>query len=408
MSLYEYEREGDAAALIDLLADSTNDEVRRRAAEALGELDEHDDRHEIVEALVEAAESDDDAVASAAIDALDQLGRDAIEALIQRLAGVEFEDGAADWVKAKAFRQALSADVAELRMAAANALGEVGDADSVPPLVECFEDGDARVRARAARAAGMVGDARATDPLTGLLTDSTAGVRREAAESLGRIGNRQALQALLTLYDDDNEMVRRIAVYGFGKFETDRPVDALVEALGDSSPAVRRTAVYSLIELLANVPTEQSHEIRETVVQRLAAGDGTVVEPLAELLRESTQVAQRRNAAWLLGRVADDDGDSAVVDALVEALADDDGMVSQFAATSLASLGGDAVERKLLAIAEDNEAAPDARSQAVFALGKIGGAETKRRLEKLLDETEDEDIRQQTFSALSKLGGHDA
>ena len=407
MSLYQYEREGDAQSLIGVLDRSENEEIRKRAAEALGQLEDHDDRRDIVSALVDAAETDESAVASAAIDALDELGGDAIETLIASMADVDFDDGAADWARAKAFTQALSAEVPELRMAAANALGDVGDADSVPHLTKRFEDPDPRVRARAARACGLIGDARATDALTGLLSDPKAGVRREAAESLGRIGNRQALQALLALYDDDSEIVRRIAVSGFGKFDTDRPVEALVEALGDPSPAVRRTAVYALIELLANVPTEQSHEIRETVVAELSAGDGTVVEPLVELLEESTQVAQRRNTAWLLGRVVDDP-DRAVVDALIDALADDDPMTSQFAATSLAAVGGDHVERKLLAVAEDDEAAGDVRGQAVFALGKVGGEEAKRRLETMLEETEDETVRQQTFSALSKLGGREA
>jgi len=408
MSLYEYEREGDAQSLIGVLDRSENPEIRRRAAEALGQLEDHDDRRDIVRALVAAAESDEDAVASAAIDALDQLGQDAIESLIASMADVDFDEGAADWARAKAFTQALSAEIPELRMAAANALGEVGDADTVPRLTNRFEDPDPRVRARAARACGQIGDARATDALTGLLSDPKAGVRREAAESLGRIGNRQALQALLSLYQDDSEVVRRIAVAGFGKFDTDRPVEALVEALGDPSPAVRRTAVYALIELLANVPTEQSHEIRETVVAELSAGDASVVEPLVEILEESTQVAQRRNTAWLLGRVTEDDPDRAVVDALVDALADDDPMTSQFAATSLAAVGGDRVERKLLSVAEDRDAAADVRGQAVFALGKVGGERAKRRLETMLEETDDETVRKQTFSALSKLGGRDA
>ena len=408
MSLYEYEREGDAQSLIGMLDRSENPEIRRRAAEALGQLEDHDDRRDIVRALVAAAEGDEDAVASAAIDALDQLGQDAIESLIASMADLDFDEGAADWARAKAFTQALSAEMPELRMAAANALGEVGDADTVPRLTNRFDDPDPRVRARAARACGQIGDARATDALTGLLSDPKAGVRREAAESLGRIGNRQALQALLSLYRDDSEVVRRIAVAGFGKFETDRPVEALVEALGDPSSAVRRTAVYALIELLANVPTEQSHEIRETVVAELSAGDASVVEPLVEILEESTQVAQRRNTAWLLGRVTEDDPDRAVVDALVDALADDDPMTSQFAATSLAAVGGDRVERKLLSVAEDRDAAADVRGQAVFALGKVGGERAKRRLETMLEETDDETVRKQTFSALSKLGGRDA
>jgi HEAT repeat protein len=121
---------------------------------------------------------------------------------------------------------------------------------------------------------------------------------------------------------------------------------------------------------------------------------------------ESTQTAQRRNTAWLLGRVMDDPQNHEAVDALVEALQEGEGMTRQFAATSLAEIGGSHVQRQLLAIAEDEDADSDVRGQAVFVLGKVGDKETARRLQSLLDSTEDEQVRQKTFSALSKLGGH--
>jgi HEAT repeat protein len=408
MSLYEYERNGQAQELIRVLRESENPRVRARAAEMLGNLDEHDDRRDIVSALVRTVREDDtDGVVAAAVDALDDLGQDALEQLITSVAGVDLDDDAADWVKAKAFVRALEADVAELRMAAANALGELENSDAVPKLVDRFDDPDPRVRARAARACGLMPDPRATDALEGLLADPKAGVRREAAEALGRIGNRQALSALLSLYDDPSERVRRIAVNGLGKFSNDRPVEYLVDALGDESGAVRRTAVFSLIELLSNVPTDQSHGIRETVVEQLSAtDDGTVVNPLVEILDQGTQASQRRNTAWLLGRVMDDDSNREAVDALVDALEDGGQMTTQFAATSLAEVGGTYVERELLDVATDPDHGSDARAQAVFTLGKIGDEETARELESLLDDTEDEQVRQRAFSALSKLGGH--
>jgi HEAT repeat protein len=181
-----------------------------------------------------------------------------------------------------------------------------------------------------------------------------------------------------------------------------------VTALGDPASAVRRAAVFSLIQLLSNVPTEKSHQIRETVVEQMSeTDDDTVVEPLVEILRESTQVAQRRNTAWLLGRVMDDQQNHEAIDALVEALQDGEQMAQQFAATSLAEIGGNHVERRLLAVAEDPDAESNARGHAVFTLGKVGDEKTGQRLQELLDETEDEQVRQKAFSALSKLGGHD-
>ena len=405
MSLYQLERDGDVQELTRVLRESDNPEIRQRAATLLGGFADHADRRDIVSTLVQAAQSDDDgSVTAAAVDSLEELGGDAIEQLIASMAGIDFEDEA-DWVKAKAFVRALDSDVPELRMAAANGLGQFGDADALSNVVEAFDDDDHRVRARAARAAGSIADPRACDPLETLLDDRSPAVRREAAEALGLIGNRQALQALLGMYDDSDERVRRIAVGAFGNFDNGQPVEYLVDALSDDAATVRRTAVYSLIELLANVPTEKSHEIREAIVDELSeTDDATVVVPLVEILEESTQVAQRRNTAWLLGRVTDGEHER-VIDALISCLDDEDQMTGQFAATSLAEFDGETVETKLLEVVEDDEQPSDVRAQAIFTLGKVGGERSREALESIIDDTENEQVRKRAFSALSKLGG---
>ncbi|QGA83814.1 HEAT repeat domain-containing protein [Halomicrobium sp. LC1Hm] len=406
MSLYQLERDGEVQEIIRTLRESDNPKVRARAAELLGNFPNHDDRRDVVNALVEAAQGEDSRIAATAVDSLDELGGDAIEQLIADMAGVDFGDDGAEWVRAKAFTQALDEDVPELRMAAANGLGQLEQADTVGPLSNCFDDDDPRVRARAARACGKIGDPRAVDPLESLLRDPKAAVRREAADALGSIGNRQALQALLPLYEDDNERVRRIAVGAFGNFGNDRPVDYLVESLTDDSPGVRQTAVYSLIELLSNVPTEQSHEIRDTVVERLSSTDDrSVVVPLVEILEESTQSAQRRNTAWLLGRVTGEQERVRVIESLIDALHEDDQMLRQFAATSLAEIDGDDVERRLLSVVEDEQVDPDVRAQAIFTLGKVGSERSRKTLDRIIDHTENETIRKRAFSAISKLGG---
>ncbi|MFB6083648.1 MAG: HEAT repeat domain-containing protein [Halorientalis sp.] len=413
MSLYELEREGDVEELKSVIRTSDNPEVRARAAKIIGDFDEETlEGHDAVPPLVELAQSaEDDRVTAAAIDALNQLGTDAIEELIADMAGLDIgEDQQADWAKAKAFAQALGADVPELRMAAANALGELGKTDVLPKLLERLDDPDPRVRARVARACGRLADARATDALIERLSDPKAEVRREAAEALGNIGNRQALTALLSMFDDDRAPIRRIAVGAMGNFGDARPVEGLVSALSDDDASVRRTAVYSIIELLSNVPTDQSHEIRETVVEQLnRTDDESVLVPMIDILEESTQNRQRRNTAWLLGRVADQDsaGYGRIVDALVETLEDDDQMTAQFASTSLAEIGGRRVESRLLDVVDDPGYDEDIRAQAVFTLGKVGGDRARKRLDELIEETESEQLRKKAFSAISKLGGRE-
>lgn len=411
MSLFQYEREGDVEKLLSVTRQSDNPEVKCRAARILGDFDEDTrEGHDVTGRLVKMAqESDDDEVAAASIDALNEIGQEAIEELLSEMADIDLsDDQQADWAKAKAFANALDDEMPELRMAAANAIGELGKTDVLSELLEVLDDPDPRVRSRAARAAGRLEDARACDALIERLQDPQAKVRKEAAESLGRISNRQALNALLEMFDDERPVIRRIAVGAMGKFGNSKPVDGLVDALSDDDPSVRRTSVYAIIELLSNVPTQQSHEIRETVVESFnEIDDESVILPMVKILEEGTQERQRRNTTWLLGRVTDpeSEGYKRVVDALVEALESEDQMTSQFAATSLAEIGGMHIESRLLEIVNDKDRDTNVRSQAVFTLGKVGGDRAQKRLDTLIDNTDNEEIRKKAFSAISKLGG---
>ncbi|MFC6988589.1 HEAT repeat domain-containing protein [Haloplanus sp. GCM10025708] len=402
MSLYQLEKDGDTDALLDYLHGGETAAVRRRAAEVLGDLGVAD--QQIVEKLVRAAiDDDDEAVRGAAIDALDRLGEDAIEQLVVSLSGQDADSGLGR-VRARAFVKTLSADRPELRMASANALGRLGDEKALPALVGALTDSDPRVRARAARACGKLGDPRAVDALRERVDGDDRRVRRAAADALAAIGSKRALAALVDQVEDDSPEVRYVAASALGDYDGPKPIDALVETLTDDDDAVRRAAVYSIVKLLSNAPSKRGHEIRQTVVERLGeTADESVVDALAELLEEGRQVAQRRNAVWLLGRVVGETHRGRVVGALVSALGDDDETTAQFAATSLVAIGGDAVVDALLDLLE----APgsDRAAKAVFVLGKVGGDRARDRLESFVESTDDPEVRKQALSALSKLDG---
>jgi len=398
MSLYQHARDGNAERLRDALG-SDSAAVRRRAAEFLGEVGDVDDQA-TVDGLLRAVTSDEDAkVRGAAVDALDELGQPALEQLLEELTGTSGSE--AEWVTARKFARALKADRPELRMAAAKALGGLDDASGLQHLVEALDDEDPRVRLRACQACGTFADPRSVPALSERLDDGDPRVKRAAANALGNVGTDQALSPLLDLLDDGDEPLRRIAAGALGKANNPEPVEPLARALGDESAVVRNAAVYSVIELLSNVPTEQSHAVRDRVVSELkSADDATVVEPLVEILTDGQQSRQRRNAAWILGRVAEPES-ALAVEALADALADEDAQTAQFAATSLKSLGGPIVEDRLLDRI-GTEHPEDARAKAVFVLGQIGGQETLNRLEGLTDD-ESSAVRQRVFSAVSKL-----
>lgn len=405
MSLYRLARDNELDELCERAKHSDSAAVRRRAALMLGDVsDPEDDR--TVDVLVHlVTEDEDDAVRAGAVDALDELGTDAVERLLARKAGVN-PDGA-NWVAVRAFARALSADVPEFRMAAANALGRIGDSDAVGPLVKRLDDPDPHVRERVCHALGRIGDPRPVGKLQEMLSDDHGAVKAAAADALGTIASGPALAALLDLLDDGNPSIRRVAASALGNASSAKPVPRLAAALGDEHDTVRSAAVFSIIELLANAPTKQSHQVREAVVSELReADDDTVLGPLVEILAEASQARQRRNAVWFLGRVTSEQPPDAVVDALVDALSDDDRMTAQFAATSVTELEGHGVESALVGLLRDDDAPTDARAKAAFALGDVGGSRAREELDRITDADDvDRQIRKRAFAALSKLGG---
>ncbi len=434
MSLYQLERERDIDELVETLRRSENPPIRRRAAEIIGGLFESDDvegddllldsesgnelgidadpdaesdAESVIDVLVSVVANDTNrAVRAAAIDALDRHSQEALERVVAELADEGLES-AADWVAAKAFVRVLDDDQPELRMAAATGLGRVGDPSVTKALVDRLEDTDPRVRARSATACGRIGDPRSVEALEALLKrDGNVEARKAAAEALGAIGNEGSLEVLLEAADDPDDTVRRVIADSLGEFGSVRPVETLVGYLEDDHEAIRRTAMFSMVEILSNAPPQRSHEVREATADELGSATASeVIPPLAEILTESTGTPQRRNAAWLLGRVAGTRHRETARKALVDALGDDDGMTAQFAATSLTRLDDPGVESELLEVVSDEQADETARSKALFVLGKIGDETTRAELGAFVDRTESDALREQAFSALSKLGG---
>lgn len=76
----------------------------------------------------------------------------------------------------------------DIRLAAIEALGKIGDLRAVEPLIAALQDSSWGVRQHAAAALGMIGDTRAVKPLTAAFKDSKKVVRKAAAEALKKIG----------------------------------------------------------------------------------------------------------------------------------------------------------------------------------------------------------------------------
>ena len=107
-----------------------------------------------------------------------------------------------------------------VRMAAARALGEVHDSRALTKLVATLADDNWRVRELAVWALSEMKDARAVNALCSvLLSDVRVEVRRGAAEALGEIANAQAIPTLKQALNDPDTSVSAKAAWAISEIE---------------------------------------------------------------------------------------------------------------------------------------------------------------------------------------------
>ena len=406
-------------------------EVREAACDALGQLDDT----RAVKSLVNALRDDYWPVRHAAASALGKLGGTrAVEPLIAALRAEDtHQAGAAVPVRFGYTDFPGLHDSWTVRRAIVIALGNLGDARAVAPLVAALRDDRKWVRGYAAEALGKLGDARAVDPLIAVLTDQDSFVRATAAAALDRLGWRPDSGATEAAY--------WVATEHWGKSASTGVIAPLLSVLNDDDPAIRGVVAATLADVGAlavepliaavndpHTPWRRRSGAAEALgaigdpraVEALIAalpnaacatalgqiGDARAVEPLVTAL-DTGETGDRRAAARALGRL----GDRHAVQPLTTALTDHDASMRTSAAESLDQLGWHpegtaaaptywvvtqqwdkavhvgAVEPLIVAL---NDQAASVREPAAQALGSIGDARAITPLSAALN---DQDIK---------------
>ena len=149
----------------------------------------------------------------------------------------------------------------KFRLAAAEALGKIGDRNAVESLIDIVSDEDEKsvyVRESAAHALGMIGDERALDAFVGILEAKKSFLskftflKERIIEALAKIdfaGNKRAIAALKEALNDESAQVRINAIESIMNSMDTEAVELIWKMLYDQDEEVRKNAVIALYNL---------------------------------------------------------------------------------------------------------------------------------------------------------------
>ena len=319
------------ALAVEPLSAALKDEewdVRQAAARALGKI--KDPR--AVKPLIAALKDEKWDVRQAAAEALGEIGAPAVEPLIAALKG----------------------ENKDVRQAAAAMLGRLGwqpgrdetagwywmvkgdwhncvalGSPAVKPLIAALKDENSDVRKAAAEALGKIGDARAVEPLIAALKDRYSDVRQAASEALGKIGAPAVEPLIAALKDKD---VRASATEALVKIGAPA-VEPLIAALKDENKNVRQAAAAMLVRLGWQPGRDEAagwYWMVKGDWHNCVALGSPAVKPLIAALKDAGW-SVREAAAKALGEIKD----PRAVEPLIAALKDESSSVRRAAAEAL-------------------------------------------------------------------------
>ncbi|RMH10001.1 MAG: HEAT repeat domain-containing protein [Nitrospirae bacterium] len=189
--------------------------------------------------------------------------------------------------------------VPTVRQESVHALQAIGR-PAVRTLLQSLHDRDWRVRLRATEALGILGSAEAVDPLIMLLQhDPDIAVRQDAARALGQLGNTRAVEPLLHAMAESR--LRAVVIEALGQLKDRRAVPALV--------ALVKT--FNASEYEGRMPACLDDRYKQELVQIEAAiralahiGDPDTIPLLVSALQSTLIRAEAAEALTAFGQSA--------------------------------------------------------------------------------------------------------
>ena len=229
-------------------------------------------------------------------------------------------------------------------------------------LIKALEtDNVDSVRQAAAQALGEIGDARAVEYLTSLFEDQNWQLRFCAVQALGRIGDEAAVSDLRRLIEYsylpfdptiyNRREIRKLAIWAIKEIGGEEAAMHLTELLQSDDAEMRSTVADALATSDLQIRFQEIspyYLISKMEWEKVAELGSPAVEPLICVLNDQ-EMAVRKGAAEALGKI----GDLLAQMPLIKKLNDKEWEVRQAAVLALGQIGGNAVIKPLISKLED-------------------------------------------------------
>lgn len=353
----------------------------------------------MIDALLELLRCEDNAgLRNSAVEAVTRLGNAATAPLIRLL-----DDADAD-----------------VRKFVVDAMGSIHSMDFVQPLLSALGDVDVNVAAAAAEHLGDLGDARVVPDLIKAIVSNGADLFRfNALAAIGKLAVPAPVPDEIKQLAG-NDLLRKAVYECLGSIADDSAVSLLMEGMGVRQKSSRNSAVIALFRLYSRSGTESRQAI-ESALQRLRGGN------LVLLLLESFDPADPLLSEALVA-LLDIIGDSRCVEILLRAFVNErlggvalkalkhlgpegiDTLISGFSRSdavsrsAICTLIGECAHRQGGGVICNalGDQSPLVRKAAVSAAAKLGLTECLPEIVRLLDDS-DQNVRNTAVTGLQSL-----
>ncbi len=299
---------------------------------------------------------------------------------------------------------------ATVRKDAAQALGEIGEADGVEPLIAALAERNDDVRMAVVEALIKIDDVRAIKPMVSVIGDSDTKIWFAARVYLMKKRS-VSFGPLASALKSDNKTLAQKAARILGELKDARSVEPLVAALGRNDAAVSPEAARALsaigapaVEPLVAMLKKPHNRETSLAIEALVGIGQPAVEPLIALL-ESEETFGRQAVTKALAGIG-----APALKPLAATLRNAPEQTRKYAVEALTAIGPAAIEL-LVAELKNSESSPEVRRAAAAALGKMGEARalgpqltTIRALALSLENAESGEDRAVFIRALEQLG----